>query len=173
MPGPTDYYTYINYNDCNNRITKLCPAPDDLARHLVYRDGAAQESGRSITAALGNYGGQIMKLMLSTALAATLMLTLPACQQQGESEAPAAEAAAAGSIEAMNGTWKVDLASLKFEQKPDEFLLKDASYSCPTCLPPLTAAADGQYHPVSDRPYYDSLSTVSYTHLTLPTTERV
>ena len=100
-----------------------------------------------------------MRLLLSTAMAAALIMTLPACQQKaGEAEAPAAEAAAAGSIEALNGTWKVDLASLKFEQKPNEFLLKDGSYSCPTCLPPLTAAADGQFHPVADRPYYDSMS---------------
>lgn len=98
-----------------------------------------------------------MRLLLTTALAAALAMTLPACQQQqGESEA--AEAAAAGSIEALNGTWKVDLASIKFEQKPNEFVLKDGSYSCSTCIPPLTAAADGQYHPVADRPYYDSMS---------------
>jgi hypothetical protein len=98
-----------------------------------------------------------MRLLLSTALAAALVLTLPACQQQ-QGGSDAAETAAAGSIEALNGTWKVDLASLKFEQKPNEFVLKDGSYSCPTCLPPLTAAADGQYHPVADRPYYDSMS---------------
>jgi hypothetical protein len=98
-----------------------------------------------------------MRLLISTALAATLVMTLPACQQkQGGSEA--AETAAAGSVEALNGTWKVDLASLKFEQKPNEYLLKDGSYSCPTCLPPLTVAADGQFHPVADRPYYDSMS---------------
>ena len=100
-----------------------------------------------------------MRLLLSTALAAALVLTLPACQQQQvETEDPAAAAAAAASLEALNGTWKVDLASLKFEQKPNEFMLKDGSYSCPTCLPPLTAAADGQYHAVADRPYYDSMS---------------
>jgi hypothetical protein len=99
-----------------------------------------------------------MKLILPAAMSAAVLLMLPACQQQeAASDAPAAEAAAA-SVEALNGTWKVDLASLKFEQKPNEFVLKDASYSCPTCLPPLTAAADGQYHPVADRPYYDSMS---------------
>lgn len=99
-----------------------------------------------------------MRLLSCTALAAALMMTLPACQQrEGESNAPAAAAAAAASLEALNGTWKVDLASLKFDQKPNEFLLKDGSYSCPTCLPPLTAAADGQFHPIADRPYYDSL----------------
>jgi hypothetical protein len=99
-----------------------------------------------------------MRLLVSTALAAALVMTLPACkQQEAGSEAPAAAEAAAGSIEALNGTWKVDLASLKFEQKPNEYLLKDGSYSCPTCLPPLTSPADGAYHAVADRPYYDSL----------------
>ena len=98
-----------------------------------------------------------MRVILSTAMSAALLLMLPACQQrEAESNVPAE--AAAASLEALNGTWKVDLASLKFEQKPNEFVLKDGSYSCPTCLPPLTAAADGQYHPISDRPYYDSLS---------------
>lgn len=96
-----------------------------------------------------------MRLLLSTALAAALVMTLAACQKQGESKT--AEAAAAASLDALTGTWKVDLASLKFEQKPNEFMLKDGNYSCPTCLPPLTAVADGEYHPVADRPYYDSL----------------
>lgn len=100
-----------------------------------------------------------MRAMLSTAMSAALLLVLPACQkQEAESNAPAEAAAGAVSLDALNGTWKVDLASLKFEQKPNEFLLKDGSYSCPTCLPPLKAAADGQYHPVTDRPYYDSMS---------------
>jgi len=97
-----------------------------------------------------------MKAYLSTAIGLALMATLPACQQQKADDAPAAAAAAA--LEALNGTWKVDLASLKFEGKPDEYLLKDGSYSCSTCVPPLTVAADGQPHPVADRPYYDSMS---------------
>jgi hypothetical protein len=94
-------------------------------------------------------------MLISTAIAAALAVSLPACKQQpAGNEAASAEAA---SLEALNGTWKVDLASLKFEQKPNETLLKDGNYSCPTCLPPLTAVADGAYHPVADRPYYDSL----------------
>jgi hypothetical protein len=98
-----------------------------------------------------------MKPYISTALAAVLVLALPACQQQ-KADSDAATTAAAGSIEALSGTWKVDLASLKFEGKPDEYLLKDASYSCATCIPPLTVAADGQMHAVADRPYYDNMS---------------
>jgi hypothetical protein len=100
-----------------------------------------------------------MKMVTSTAIAAALILTMPGCTQQpaeGGNEAAATEAAA--DISALNGTWKADLASLKFEQKPDEFLLQDGTYKCNTCIPPLTTPADGQFHPVADRPYYDSVS---------------
>lgn len=101
-----------------------------------------------------------MKAYVSTALATALLLSAAACKQQpAETNMPAgAEAAAAASLEAINGTWKVDLASLKFEGRPDEYSLKDGSYSCATCTPPLTVAADGAMHPVADRPYYDRMS---------------
>ena len=98
-----------------------------------------------------------MKPYLSAAMAAVLILALPACQQQ-KADSDAATTAAAGSVEALNGTWKADLASLKFEGKPDEYLLKDGTYSCATCIPPLTVAADGAAHAVADRPYFDSMS---------------
>ena len=100
-----------------------------------------------------------MKLLTCTAIAAALVLTMPGCKQQeaaGGNEAAATEAA--GDLTALNGTWKTDLATLKFEQKPDEFSLKDGNYSCATCIPPLTTPADGQFHAVADRPYYDSMS---------------
>lgn len=101
-----------------------------------------------------------MKLITSTAIAAALVLTIPACRQQEPSagnEAAATETAAAD-LSALTGTWKTDRDSVKFEGKPDEYLLKDGTYSCSTCIPPLTSPADGQFHPVKDRPYYDSLS---------------
>lgn len=98
-----------------------------------------------------------MKMTTCTAMAAALILALPACNQQETSgEAPAASESA--SVEALNGTWKTDLASMKFEGKPDEFLLQAGTYKCNTCTPPLTVAADGQFHAVADRPYYDSIS---------------
>lgn len=99
-----------------------------------------------------------MKPYISTALAAVLVLTLPACEQRAADGDAVGTEAAAGSLEALSGAWKVDLASLKFEGKPDEYLLKDGSYSCASCIPPLTVAADGQMHPVTDRPYYDNTS---------------
>jgi hypothetical protein len=101
-----------------------------------------------------------MKMTACTAIAAVVILTLPACTQQESANGnePAATEAAAGDVTALNGTWKVDPASLKFEQKPDEFSLKDGTYTCPTCIPPLTIAADGQFHDVAGRPYADSIS---------------
>ena len=76
-------------------------------------------------------------------------------------KAPATNVAAteaAGDISVLNGTWKTDKDSVKFEQKPDEFVLKAGTYNCTTCIPPLTVAADGQFHDVTGRPYADSMS---------------
>jgi hypothetical protein len=99
-----------------------------------------------------------MKMNASTAIAAALILTLSACNARDNASGnePAAAEAAAG--DALNGTWKVDLASLKFEGKPDEYLLQGGTYKCNTCIPPLTVAADGEFHAVADRPYYDSIA---------------
>jgi len=47
---------------------------------------------------------------------------------------------------------------VKFEQKPDEFLLQNGKYDCKSCIPPVTLAADGAYHPVTNHAYYDEES---------------
>src|SRR5215471_2112390 len=57
-----------------------------------------------------------------------------------------------------DGTWKGDLTSAKFPQKPDEYLLKDGNYQCKTCVPPIQVKADGQDQKVIGQPYYDSVS---------------
>jgi hypothetical protein len=98
-----------------------------------------------------------MKIIPCTAIAVSMLLTLPACDRQAATNQTASEAPA-GDAAALNGTYKVDLASLKFDQRPDEFLLQDGTFSCKTCIPPLTVAADGQFHAVADRPYFDSIS---------------
>ncbi len=98
-----------------------------------------------------------MKFAPCTAMAAALILGLSACDRQ-ETAGDAPAAAEAASLEALNGTWKADLASIKFEGKPNEVLLQGSTYDCKTCIPPLTVPADGQFHPVADRPYFDSIS---------------
>ena len=104
-----------------------------------------------------------MKLTIHAALAAASLFALAACNR---AEAPAntaeetnvAATPAAAGAEAIDGTWKADLASVKVEQKPDTFLLKDGKYSCSTCVPKVDIAADGAFHVVSGSPYYDSAS---------------
>ena len=59
---------------------------------------------------------------------------------------------------AFAGTWKIDLNTAKFPEKPDEFLLKDGMYHCKTCVPPIDVKADGQDQKVGGRPYYDMMS---------------
>jgi hypothetical protein len=102
-----------------------------------------------------------MRMITCTVFAAALALTLPGCNQQeaaAGNEAAAEATAETADLTALNGTWKTDPASIKFEQKPDEILLQDGTYKCSTCIPPLTVAADGQFHDVTGRPYADSIA---------------
>lgn len=97
-----------------------------------------------------------MKPILTAAMAIALV-SVAGCRENSSAEGNATAATAeAGSVD---GTWVADLTTIKFEQSPDEFLLKDGTYSCATCIPPITNfAADGASHPIADRPTYDSLS---------------
>jgi hypothetical protein len=102
-----------------------------------------------------------MRKTTIAALAAASLLALSACRQattSGEnataSENAATPVAAAGGID---GTWKADIDSVQMDQKPDEYLLKAGQYSCKSCVPSYTVAADGAFHAVS-LPYADSVS---------------
>ena len=105
-----------------------------------------------------------MTRTIITALAAVSIIALGACNKQGSTTGNAAAtdntasgnaAAATGSIA---GTWKADLSTVQMDSKPDVMLLKDGTYSCSSCTPPLTVAADGKFHAVTGRPYADQIS---------------
>jgi len=93
-------------------------------------------------------------------MAAVSLLALAGCRQttvggnEAASENAAAQTAVAGSID---GTWKADIDSVTFEGKPDEYLLQAGQYSCKSCVPSYTVAADGAFHAVS-LPYADNVS---------------
>jgi hypothetical protein len=99
-----------------------------------------------------------MHKTITVALAAASMLALGACRQTttGGNEAGNA-AATTPSGEGINGTWKADIDSVQFDQKPDEYLLQAGQYSCKSCVPAVTVAADGAFHPIK-APYADELS---------------
>jgi hypothetical protein len=102
-----------------------------------------------------------MHKSLSVAIAATSLLALAACRQVNVTDNAAGNATENASAttggDPINGTWKTDLASIKIDAKPDQYLVKDGQFSCPTCTPPIMVAADGAFHPV-DRPYADHMS---------------
>lgn len=97
-----------------------------------------------------------MKRTIVTALAAASLLALSACGQPAQ-ESASQETTAAG-VDAFEGNWKADLASSQYEDEPDVYLLSDGQYNCSSCNPPLTIAADGKFHAVADRPYFDSMA---------------
>jgi len=59
---------------------------------------------------------------------------------------------------AFDGTWKGDLASVKFSQKPDVYVLTTKVYKCVSCVPPISVKADGAPHKVPGHPYYDAVA---------------
>ena len=110
-----------------------------------------------------------MKKLMTALLASCVICLAPACSGRDSAQDSVEDSAAADSIE---GTWKADLASVQIDEKPSTYLLKDGSYNCSTCVPPLTVAADGAFHPVADRPYYDSMSVSVVDDRTVKTVSR-
>jgi membrane protein involved in colicin uptake len=94
-----------------------------------------------------------MRFTIMAALAAASVLGLSGCKQvaTGGNATENAAAPAAAEAGAIDGTWKADLASVQIEQKPDQLLLQNGQFSCATCTPPLTVAADGAMHAVRER----------------------
>ena len=66
--------------------------------------------------------------------------------------------ALAAAQNAFDGTWKVDMGTAKYPDKPTEYLLQDGMYHCKTCVPAIDVKADGQDQKVTGQPYYDMMS---------------
>lgn len=103
-----------------------------------------------------------MHRTITVALAAASLVALSACKQTTTASneggnAAASNASATAGAGSVDGTWKVDVNSVQFDQKPDEMLLQAGQYTCKSCVPPVTLAADGAFHPIT-APYADSES---------------
>jgi hypothetical protein len=71
-----------------------------------------------------------------------------------------------------DGTWRFDLKTAKFPTKPDVYLLQDGTYECKTCIPPVKVKADGQDHPVTGHPYYDTANIKVVNDRTMEETDK-
>lgn len=97
-----------------------------------------------------------MKRLFATATAIALVATLGACKQDAAPDTEIAAETAEGA--GIDGTWVMNLDQAKFDGKPLDILLKDGTYSCANCTPPLTVAADGEFHALTGRDYSDAMS---------------
>lgn len=70
-----------------------------------------------------------------------------------------AAAAPAAAQSPFDGAWKSDLSAASVTARPNEFQIKDGTYSCASCLPAAySVKADGAFHAVKDRPYWDAIA---------------
>jgi len=103
-----------------------------------------------------------MRKTATAALVAASLIALAGCRQttvssENATTAENASATAAAST-GIDGTWKADVTSAKWDQKPDEYLVQNGKYDCKSCTPPLSVPADGAFHAVTGHPYYDETS---------------
>jgi hypothetical protein len=96
-----------------------------------------------------------MQKTIMAAMAAASLIAIAGCNKQPAANGNASTETAAVGADAINGTWKADIDSVQFESKPDDYLLQNGTYSCKSCTPAYSVAADGAFHPVS-LPYADS-----------------
>ncbi|HYX47217.1 MAG TPA: hypothetical protein VE820_10410 [Sphingomicrobium sp.] len=96
-----------------------------------------------------------MRRTILAAIAASSVIAIAGCNKQPAANSNATIQTAAASADAINGTWKADINSVQFDTKPDDYLLQNGTYSCKSCTPSYSVAADGAFHSVS-LPYADS-----------------
>jgi hypothetical protein len=58
----------------------------------------------------------------------------------------------------IDGTWKIDVASAKFPEQPNKYVLKDGRYTCSTCVPTVDVKADGTDQQVTGSKYRDTVA---------------
>ena len=103
-----------------------------------------------------------MRTTIMAALTAASLLALSACKQPTTTNATSTasdnSSASSATQTGIDGTWKADVTTAKWDQKPDQYLLKGGTYDCKSCTPPWTVPADGAFHAVSGHPYFDQAS---------------
>jgi hypothetical protein len=94
--------------------------------------------------------GFYMKKMMTALASVTLVMGVTACNKA--SDDVTTETATASGIA---GTWKANVDSAKYENDTTSFVLTNGTFTCNSCLPPFSVAADGIWQKV-DRPGYDA-----------------
>lgn len=59
---------------------------------------------------------------------------------------------------AFDGSWVLEVDTVKPTERPNVILLKDGSYACQSCTSSQAIKADGQFHTITGNPYADAMS---------------
>lgn len=102
-------------------------------------------------AQLSKRGYSMMRQTILVTAAVTSLVVIAGCRDQAGSGGKAAKSSNAS----INGSWRLDVNSVQFNAKPDDYLLHNGIYTCKSCTPAYSVAADGAYHPVK-MPYFDN-----------------
>ncbi|GMN02786.1 hypothetical protein [Erythrobacter sp. MTPC3] len=108
-----------------------------------------------------------MKTMMTAFAAMTLAVGVTAC-----SEAADTEAEAPATTTGLAGTWKANIDSAEFENSNNNYLIADGQYTCNSCLPPFSIAADGEWQTV-DRPGVDAIKVTVVDDMTIESASRL
>ena len=57
-----------------------------------------------------------------------------------------------------DGTWVAKLDTVKLPTKPEQYSLTNNMYECLTCVPKVSAKADGTDQKIAGHPYYDTIA---------------
>jgi hypothetical protein len=71
-----------------------------------------------------------------------------------------------------DGTWKVDLNTAQFPEKPQVVVLQNSTFQCSTCDPKINVKADGTDQPVQGSKDYDTLAVKVVDNKTVETTSK-
>ena len=99
-----------------------------------------------------------MRTTTKMAFVAASMLAIVACKQTAPSNSNSTASNSTSAAVGIDGTWKADVTTAKWDQKPDQYLLQSGTFDCKSCTPSWTVPADGAFHPVSGHPYFDEAS---------------
>lgn len=108
-----------------------------------------------------------MKKMMTAMAAMTLATGLAGCaEENAETTAAATEGAS------LAGTWKLDPASAQFENATSSYVIADGEYTCESCDPPYSVAADGEWQEI-DRLGIDGAKFAVVDDLTVTSASRM
>ena len=103
-----------------------------------------------------------MRKFVTAFAAASLAFGVVACGETADAPTEAA---------GISGTWKINLDSGQWENDNSNYVFADGQYTCNSCLPPYSVAADGEWQSIN-RPGVDEVKYMIVDDTTITSASR-